>query len=159
MNVEDLNDRIATILEHVVAIKNDTSAIMARKRADFSNPVLRLILRFMHETSRLACPCCTTLTIIGPGGTRLPTARLDHYYGPSSNAITNAWLVCDDCNVKLRKDTYRLAKEPRFKIFQLDLHDWIKGNNVIPVRPRPSFPPRSGADGIAAARNALYLTG
>ncbi len=132
--------RLDELLAHFSALREDMGILVDRKRLGFPDSVLRRIQQFMSETGRVLCPCCSAQTVIGPNGTRLAIARLDHYFGPSSNGITNAWLICDGCNVKLRKDAFRLYKEAKFKSFQSDLHEWMEAN-LITANGDPRQPP------------------
>jgi prophage antirepressor-like protein len=64
------------------------------------------------------CPCCGKLTIVDHEGNRNERAQFDHWRLPSENSIALTWLVCDECNARLRDGDERAKREIRFKHYQ-----------------------------------------
>jgi hypothetical protein len=67
------------------------------------------------------CPCCMT-TKITEDGKRIPdVAQFDHFHHRSMAAITEVWLVCKQCNRRLRDrkpSGFWLQKTSAFQHFQ-----------------------------------------
>jgi len=125
-----LKETQLAILERLNALNESVDILVGKKRYEWSVPIAQTIMRFMVATKRSVCACCQQNPIVSGSGIKLPLARLDHFYGPSSRAITNTWMVCSPCNVKLRHDQFRVSKEYRFKCFQADMHEWMETNMV-----------------------------
>lgn len=64
--------------------------------------------------------------IVDPAGNAIDDlCHIDHFHGPANNKIIDGWAVFWKVNLQLRDSAFRDKQEPRFRAFQLDLHDLI----------------------------------
>ncbi len=66
------------------------------------------------------CPCCQTVPVCTADG-RLETAEFDHWFSRHQSRVTQTWLICADCNRKLRDTDFKASVRSAFEAYQLAL--------------------------------------
>lgn len=103
-------------LELSVGELSDQVRSIVRRREPTANTKRQHINTMMFLGG--ACPCCHRVMVVDEKGRKLPAGNWDHWYGPQRNGPHETWLVCADCNQKMKDQEFRAKMQRFFDAYQ-----------------------------------------
>lgn len=88
----------------------------ASVRREFSRETRDLYIRVVATRYNNLCPCCHHTVVTPTDGPVL--GEVDHWFHPSKRKTNEGWLICRECNSKLRDSTFKQSKNQEFHLFQ-----------------------------------------
>ncbi len=70
------------------------------------------------------CPCCQESPVCGAAG-RIEGSEYDHWFCRSKNRVTQTWLICGECNGKLRDTDFKAEMRSAFESYQQALRPFL----------------------------------
>jgi hypothetical protein len=129
-DIRELKCDVAYIKSDVTELKGFVGLALKRnKHLLFSETkVLRPVRHFVWEKHEGKCVNCGKVQILdGPDKPIIGVWEADHWSGNQNNKIENCYPVDKTCNLELCKPDVRAKANPRFIVFQEDLHRWLPG--------------------------------
>jgi hypothetical protein len=96
------------------------------QRRPLSASTQRLHIKVIATRRNGLCPCCQEVPVCTEAG-KLSDAEYDHWFSRDKNRLTQTWLVCAECNQRLRDTDFKSRARSAFEAYQQALQPFLSG--------------------------------
>ncbi len=125
---EQLPLRLLTVIsrgvESIQTELHEIRAALPAQRRPLSRRAQAIHIRVIATRRNGLCPCCQAVPVCTEAG-KLPGAEFDHWYSRNQNRISQTWLTCHECNVRLVDSDFKAAARSAFEAYQQALRPFL----------------------------------